>query len=149
MIERQVLKSRKFKAGFELRDEMWDIGDGHPTKMKATYNPEGCYIGTTRDAWRLCVKRGIKPEKSHPTHDVCSIGYSEKDGKWYGWSHRAIFGFKIGDKVEEGDCCASSGWTDEYLAEHPEEDTALPVGFEAKTVEDCKKMAIAFADSVG
>jgi hypothetical protein len=26
------------------------------------------------------------------------------DGKWYGWSHRAVYGFGIGDKVKTGDC---------------------------------------------
>ena len=25
------------------------------------------------------------------------------DGKWYGWSHRAIHGFAIGDKIKKGD----------------------------------------------
>ena len=25
------------------------------------------------------------------------------DGKWYGWSHRAVYGFGIGDKVKKGD----------------------------------------------
>lgn len=25
------------------------------------------------------------------------------DGRWYGWSHRAVWGFKIGDKVKKGD----------------------------------------------
>ena len=29
-----------------------------------------------------------------------SKGY---DGKWYGWSHRAVYGFGIGDKIKEGD----------------------------------------------
>ena len=32
------------------------------------------------------------------------VGFSPKDGKWYGWSHRAIFGFKIGSTCEKGDC---------------------------------------------
>jgi hypothetical protein len=32
------------------------------------------------------------------------VGYSPKDGKWYGWSHRAIFGFKIGSTCVKGDC---------------------------------------------
>ena len=31
-------------------------------------------------------------------------GYSPKDGKWYGWSHRSIYGFKIGSKCRKGDC---------------------------------------------
>ena len=89
-------------------------------------------------------------EKALRTDDsnVCSIGFSEKDNKWYGWSHRAIYGFKIGDVVKKGDCCALSGLTEEYLKKHPEEDCSLPIGFKAKSLADCKKMAIAFADSV-
>lgn len=30
-------------------------------------------------------------------------GLDEKKGIWYGWSHRAIVGFKIGDKIFEPD----------------------------------------------
>ena len=65
-------------------------------------------------------------------HGVCSVGFCKEDGKWYGWSHRAIYGFKIGDKVKKGDCA------EEYL----------PIGFEAKDLADCRKMAVAFARSV-
>lgn len=36
----------------------------------------------------------ITPEKASPDHAVCSIGKSAKDGKWYGWSHRAYAGFE-------------------------------------------------------
>ena len=32
-----------------------------------------------------------------------SLGFSTKNQKYYGWSHRAIYGFKIGDKVKIGD----------------------------------------------
>lgn len=32
-----------------------------------------------------------------------STGLDEENGIWYGWSHRAIFGFKIGDKIFEED----------------------------------------------
>ena len=49
----------------------------------------------TPQAWLL-----IKGEKTHPDHSVASIGKSEADGKWYGWSHRAIYGFKAGDEVK-------------------------------------------------
>ncbi len=31
-----------------------------------------------------------------------AYGKSEADGKWYGWSHRAVFGFGEGDRVEGG-----------------------------------------------
>ena len=32
------------------------------------------------------------------------VGFSPKDKKWYGWSHRAIYGFKIGSTCKKGDC---------------------------------------------
>jgi len=117
--------------------------------MKSAYTPEGHYIGNPKWAHRLCKTWGIKPGLLHPTNKVCSIGFNSKDGKWYGWSHRAICGFQIGDVVKEGDCCAMSGRTDKYLAEHPEKDISLPVGFTAKTIEDTKQMAMAFAEAVG
>ncbi len=109
---------------------------------------DGGYIGTPENAYKY-YQRGLRMiQKAHPENNVCSIGYNPEESKWYGWSHRAMYGFKIGDTVKEGDCCASSGWTEEYLKEHPEEDNSLPVGFEAKTESDTKRMAIAFADSV-
>ncbi len=37
-------------------------------------------------------KYGIKETKS-------GLGFSETKNKWYGWSHRAICGFGIGDKL--------------------------------------------------
>lgn len=131
---------------FECRVENVKCGDDKPTLMFSFYNKEGKYIGSIDNFKRLVIKRGIFPE-AFSDHSVCSIGKSIKDGKWYGWSHRAIYGFKIGDKVKEGDCCASSGWTEEYLKDHSDEQV-LSVGFEAKTEEDCKKMAMAFASSV-
>jgi len=32
------------------------------------------------------------------------VGFSPKDKKWYGWSHRAIYGFKVGSTCKKGDC---------------------------------------------
>ena len=167
-----VLATRKYKAGYEVREEVHrtdfeaivlDEGSGidketqtvidyinsNPTVIvKSAYTPKGDYIGDKRTAHLLCSKYGIKPEKRTPSSKVCSIGFSEKDGKWYGWSHRAICGFKIGDVVKKGDCTNSSGFTDEYLTEHPEEDRSLPVGFTARAIEDTRTMAVAFAESV-
>ena len=120
--------------------------------MKTAYTPEGDYIGDSKLAHLLCVKYGIAPEISPgncPETTVCSIGFSKKNNKWYGWSHRAIHGFTIGDFVKKDDCTASSGWTKECLKEHPDWNKSLPIGFKATTLEDAKKMAIAFADSVG
>ena len=121
---------------------------GQTVTMEVAYTPSGKYIGTPTIAALLCNKRGIAPETTTPEEKVCSIGFSARDQKWYGWSHRAIYGFIIGDVAAEGDCVCSSGWTDEYLAEHPEDDLSLPVGFEAKTLDDAKRIATAFAESV-
>ena len=32
------------------------------------------------------------------------VGFSPKDNKWYGWSHRAIYGFEIGSTCIKGSC---------------------------------------------
>lgn len=166
-----TLTTRKYRAGYEVREELHDtkfeaeLLSGEANKdtdellqvlntektvlVKSAYTPTGDYIGDKRRAHFLCAKRGIKPEKANPTHNVCSIGFCKVEQKWYGWSHRAIFGFGVGSKVKEGDCCASSGYTEEYLREHPEDDLSLRVGFVAKDLIDAKRMAISFADSVG
>ena len=145
----KVLSRKFYKIGYEVREELVDgkTYGGDDFNMKIAYTYNGDYIGGPETAYNLCVKRGILPQKRTENSNVCSIGYSQKDGKWYGWSHRAIYGFKIGDIVKKGDCCTSSGWTEEYLKDHPDNDV-LPIGFEAKIKEDCKRMAIAFASSV-
>jgi len=130
---------------FECRQEEVNMDGDKPIIMHSFYNCSGKYIGDVE--WmRKLIEKGITPE-IYNNNNVCSIGKSYKDGKWYGWSHRAMYGFQIGDRVKEGDCCASSGWTDEYLKTHPDP-FVLPVGFEAKTEDDCKRMAMAFASSV-
>jgi len=145
----EILKVRRYKF-YDLVTEMVPkkVG-GSRMPIQYSLSKEGGYLGDSKIAYRLNKKYGIEQfEKTKDDHSVCSIGYSPRSKKWYGWSHRAIFGFKIGDKVKEGDCCNTSGYTDEYLKDHPEEHGTLPVGFEAKTEADCKSMAIAFAQSV-
>jgi len=140
---------QKELARLVIKFEEWKANENEtPTLMVSVYTEQGDYIGSFDNmTMGLLSKYGILPEKSDPKNNVCSIGKSFQDGKWYGWSHRAIFGFEIGDIVKEGDCCATSGYTDDYLKDHPDP-YVLPVGFEAKTEEDCKRMAIAFAESV-
>lgn len=101
----KVLSIRRYKAGYEVRTELVSVFDGADAiKMECAYTPNGDYIGDPRTAHRLVVSRGIQPQKNNPAHCVCSIGYSSKDGKWYGWSHRAIYGFKVGSTCHIGDC---------------------------------------------
>lgn len=86
------------------------------------------YMGEPKFAYRL-VKRGITqfqpidsksspkftiPEKAvHVLTDklmqeysfspTCCIGFNEREQKWYGWSHHAIYGFGIGSITKKGD----------------------------------------------
>ena len=130
----EVVKERRYKAGYVVRDEYWDSECGNkPTLMTGqAYTPTGDWIGGSKMAYRLCNKMGIAPEKIDPKHCVCSIGYSKKDNKWYGWSHRALYGFTIGSKVKKGHCA--------YYPEKGE--------WEAKTMEDAKQIAIDFSKGV-
>jgi hypothetical protein len=70
---------------------------GTSKDMEITYalSKQGHYIGDTKTAWRLVNKKGISVfELRKETSNTVSIGYNLHEKKWYGWSHRAIFGFK-------------------------------------------------------
>jgi hypothetical protein len=136
------------KRGFEVQFQEFVDHRGIPTYSIFAYSLNGGFIGDIRRALNLIVERGIQPERIDETYDACSIGFNEKEQKWYGWSHRAMYGFGIGYIAKENDIVCSSGWSDEYLKDHPEADKSVPVGFESKTLEDCRILAIAFADSV-
>ena len=86
----------------------------------------------------------IKPEK----HKYASIGYSEADGKWYGWSHRAVYGFKAGDKVE-GD---SLGKKVEYpklpSGELDFDNGKYEKDFTIKDMNHAREVAITFSNNV-
>lgn len=49
------------------------------------------------------IKDITKFDKTNPSRLQCTIGFSESELKWYGWSHRAYYGFGIGSKVKVGD----------------------------------------------
>lgn len=112
----EVLGTRHYKAGYEVHTEIHKINDADsPVTIKSAYTPSGDYIGSSVWAFRLCNKRGIAPEKSHPDNNVCSIGFCEREQKWYGWSHRAIYGFGVGSTVSKGDCAYIPATVDELF----------------------------------
>jgi hypothetical protein len=95
-------------------------------------NPgDAVYVGDLPDSVFL-ARRGIRPERAREGLTVATVGFCAREQKWYGWSHRAIHGFAVGDVVTEGSCCT------DYLL----------VGFTAATLEDAREMACAFARSV-
>ena len=127
----EVVKVRRYPAGYEVRTEMISSNGMPATVMRSAYTRDGAYIGDPRWAHRL-YKRGIIPQLRTPTSRVCSIGFSASEQKWYGWSHRALWGFGIGYEVKEED--AFEG--------------AFSVGFVAQSLDDCKALACAFAAAV-
>jgi hypothetical protein len=81
-----------------------EVCAGSPAmSLVAAVTPAGHYIGTPKDAEYLIVERGIKPELRTAASLTCSIGFCEREQKWYGWSHRALAGFGIGDRLFEAD----------------------------------------------
>ena len=89
------LEERRDDAlGVIYRKERWVLHTDrhHPVTMESGYSPDGGYIGTWEDTQKL-VSRGIYPERRSPSDATCSIGFCPREGKWYGWSHRAIYGF--------------------------------------------------------
>ena len=44
-----------------------------------------------------------------------NLGFNPSDGKWYGWSHRAMYGFEIGSEVVRGDCAYCPTDKDDFL----------------------------------
>ena len=76
------------------------------------------YIGDPKDAKFLAVKKGLvqlQPRLGGPGK-VCSIGFCPGDGKWYGWSHRAIFGFGADDLAVSDPNLAGGIWEQAKLA---------------------------------
>ena len=86
-----------------LKKEYWWFDDEEEkTETVSGYAIDGSYIGNKDDVRFLCIKKKIKPERAQPDHNVASIGFCEDEQKWYGWSHRAIYGFGIGSEVKKG-----------------------------------------------
>jgi len=136
---KEIKARRRKKAGYEIRTELID-GEPFGTEdceLQSAYTFKGEYIGGPDEAKEIMEKRGIQPELADKNHSVCSIGFCESEDKWYGWSHRAIFGWAPGDKITEG----MSGFED-----LPQE--MRRVGYEIKNHEEARTVAKVFARSV-
>lgn len=74
----------------------------------------------------LCIK------KDESDSDITAYGKAA-NGKWYGWSHRAVFGFEPGYEIKEGGVAI-------------DKNRKLP--YKIKDEEDAKWHAILFAKEV-
>lgn len=104
---KKIIKEEELKdLGIIHRTEIWEgIMPDSDYKVEALYSAKDLsYVGDYRyDKGLLEIfrKHGIKPEAIDSTQNVASIGFSENEKRWYGWSHRAMCGFGIGDKIFE------------------------------------------------
>lgn len=131
----KLLKVRLDRSGcFEIRKEIVDSGGDKPLEWEMAYSIHGDYIGDVKVA-RALAKLGIMPELPSPAHTVCAVGYSAKEKKWFGWSHREIVGFKIGDMIFDERMPGATGKTPFV------QDGTVPI----KTLADAREAAVAFA----
>lgn len=97
---------RYFRVCDLYAETWWDELTKAVLHVDVYRNKTGAYIeaksrkGGPRPALiRILEKYEIEPELRLSTSSVCSIGFSRKTKKWYGWSHRALVGFGIGDRI--------------------------------------------------
>ena len=79
--------------------------------------------------------------KSPKYKERVGLGKSKVNGKWYGWSHRALCGFAPGDVVEKGD----------VICDVPKGDrsaSSFPAGYKIKDDADAERAAACFAGQV-
>ena len=111
-----------------------------PFELFETLNSkiDGSFIEMLPDigTCKLLYKRGIREQiqsQNNNSEGTCNIGFNSKEQMWFGWSHRAIFGFGIGYVISEDDTA---------------NDVNFKVGYEIKSLNECKELAILFAKSV-
>lgn len=85
----------------------------HQVEMQVAYTKEGYYVGDKQQA-EFLIRKGITSQVQ-PRGDgtTCVVGFCPDELKWYGWSHRAIYGFGIGSAVRQGDCAFSPSCPEE------------------------------------
>ena len=102
--------------------------------------------------WCLINHFGITEfYKREENHNTSSIGFSPKNNSWFGWSHRAIYEFKIGHEITKDSILRCNGWlpeAEEYPIEQERIDKFFAVGKIAKDLNDCKMFAKRFAEAV-
>jgi hypothetical protein len=163
------------KKYFDIYIEFWRMElQEPPTPMISIRTKDGHYIDTIIDFTRFFTEYEIDRYEIVPDSQVCQIGLSTKRNKWYGWSHRAIFGFGIGHRVKKGDIAYYPDNFEEHQEEYCtfkqiEDYTGGTVCYEtgrlcckyncpsytkgkgewvAETLDDCKLMAIHYSSGI-
>jgi hypothetical protein len=91
-------------ADIKKWDPQYEGGEPIDTYYSKTDGSYICFVNNAEDvAWM--IKKGITDEiQSINDGKVACIGFNPLEQKWYGWSHRAVYGFGIGSECKKGDC---------------------------------------------
>lgn len=81
----------------------------------------------------MSINRAMGKPLSETGCNTVSIGFSEKEQKWYGWTHRGYGAFGIGYEVKQGSIMDSK-------------DAKYRYPFKVETLEQAKELAIHIAD---
>jgi hypothetical protein len=87
-----------------------DVSDAYYSKFDDSY----ITLVGMEDNVKYLADKEITEELTH------GVGFSPKDKKWYGWSHRAIYGFEIGSTCKKGDCHYTPKTPEDLIDEHAE-----------------------------
>lgn len=105
LLEKIAIKKEIYKLGFE----------GTPAYFSKI---DGSFLGFKPNDVKFLSDRGITEDvqnyRNEPDH-TANIGFNPDEQKWYGWSHRAIFGFGIGHTVKMGDAGFSPSNKEEFM----------------------------------
>lgn len=141
-IEKKLISEEVTPICF-IREELWthDSSD-EPTEMRSAYSFAGDYIGPASEAEKFSEFGIVYFERREPDSTVASIGFNPATEKWFGWSHRAIYGYGVGDVVESGTVPVNDFENDGecYYDVKP--------GMRIETLDDAKRVAKAFARAV-
>ena len=86
------------KVAYKTTMQIGPEGDPLSNVYKSNFDDSYITHVGMEDSIKHLADREITDELTH------GVGFSPLDGQWYGWSHRAIYGFKVGSTCKKGDC---------------------------------------------
>jgi hypothetical protein len=125
------------KLSYIFREEnIMAHSSGRPFNL--AYTLEGDLIGDATFAQAL-IRNYIRPEKIEQSDRACQIGFKEDTQAWYGWrkeSFETVRFFEKGQQLEADDKLSRMKF---------DNGLKIPVNFKAVTLNDAKRLAIAWA----
>jgi len=119
-----------------MPDKPWILVIMNDCYLTSGFSIEDIINDKNKDQIDMLMDLGITEVEStfqkdeYHQYPVANIGFNSTEQKWYGWSHRAVHGFGIGDEPKEF---------------YPDKEVT---GKTIETLDEAKEAAKRFADSV-